>query len=390
MKIAAKSCKKIAHWRSEEEIYSNGSEFFQSLLDDIEQATTEINLETYIFSRDAIGKKVVHALCEAAKRGVAVKVLVDGAGSPFWSTTFARHLEKAGAETKVFHPFPWQLWNFSRSVVRMPSIIKGIYLLLKSNSRNHRKVCLIDNHIAYVGSANISKCHLSTHEGGSDWRDTAVRITGCDHSDLKYAFEIAWTHRTIKERLRDAFSHIRREPRVRLNYTRHRRRILYKNLLRRMRLCQKRIWITNAYFVPDTFLLKRLKEAAKNGIDVRILLPKKSDIFIMPWATSTFYYSLLKAGVKIYEYLPSMLHAKSLILDDWVLIGSSNLNHRSLLHDLEADVTIFSNQAKKKLEQLFLKDLSQSRELALNNWKTARPIHQRVLGRIVLYLKYWM
>lgn len=378
------------HWRQEEELYCNGTEFFQSLLTDINAATQEINLETYIFSRDTIGKRIVNALCAAAKRGVAVRVLVDGAGSPFWSTTFARHLERAGAETKVFHPFPWQLWNFSRSVVRMPSLIKGLYLILKSNSRNHRKVCLIDNQIAYVGSMNISKCHLNTQEGGKNWRDIAVRITGCDHTELKQAFEIAWTHRTIKERLREAFSHIRKEPRVRLNYTRHRRRILHKNLLRRMRLCQKRIWITNAYFVPDNFLLKRLKEAAHNGIDVRILLPKKSDIFYMSWATCTFYYSLLKAGVKIYEYLPSMLHAKSLILDDWALIGSSNLNHRSLLHDLEADVTIFNDQAKKKLEQLFLKDMKESRELALDNWKALRPTHQRILGRVVLYLKYWI
>ncbi|EKD92201.1 MAG: hypothetical protein ACD_29C00121G0001, partial [uncultured bacterium] len=165
-------------------------------------------------------------------------------------------------------------------------------------------------------------------------------------------------------------------------------RIFYKNLLRRMRLCQQRIWITNAYFVPDNFLLKSLKEAAKNGVDVRILLPQKTNVAIVEWASSTFYYELLKAGIKIYEYLPSMLHAKSLILDDWMLIGSSNLNHRSLLHDLEADVTLFTEPAKKKVARLFLKDITQSRQLKLSNWKTARPIFQRWLGRLVLYIKY--
>lgn len=374
----------------DETIFENGSSYFQALIHDINQAKHHIELETYIFNKDQLGKRIVQALCNAAKRGVRVRVLVDGAGSPFWSATLARHLEKAGIKTKVFHPFPWQLWNWSRSVANIPFLFKGIYLLFKSNSRNHRKICIIDQKIAYVGSANISQCHLSIEEGGKNWRDTCIRLCNVDLSELNKAFETAWSYRTIKERLRDAFVHIRKDPQVRLNNTRHRRRILHKNLLRRMRLCQRRIWITNAYFVPDNFLLKRLKEAAKNGIDVRILLPKKSDVLIMPWASSTFYYSLLEAGVKIYEYLPSMLHAKSLILDDWSLIGSSNLNHRSLLHDLEIDITIFTESAKKRLEQLFLKDLTYAKELQLHNWKSLRPLHQRILGKIVLYIKYWI
>lgn len=374
----------------EEMVFGNGSDFFRALIEDIHQAKHTIDLETYIFSRDVIGKKITQALCDAAKRGVAVRVLVDGAGSPYWSATLARTMEKSGVYTKVFHPFPWQLWSWSRSVAKTHFLFKGIYLFFTANSRNHRKTCLIDNKIAYVGSINISQCHLSIEEGGENWRDTAVRLAGINLSELYKAFEIAWTHRTIKERLRDAFQHIRREPRMRLNYTRHRRRILHKNLLRRIRLCQRRIWITNAYFVPDNFLLKRLKEAAQNGVDVRILLPKKSNITIVQWASSTFYYHLLKSGIKIYEYSPGMLHAKSLILDDWMLIGSSNLNHRSLLHDLEADITIFTDQAKKTLEQLFLKDLTQSKQLQLEQWQRVRSLHQRIFGRLALYLKYWI
>ncbi|EKD77005.1 MAG: hypothetical protein ACD_42C00504G0002 [uncultured bacterium] len=374
----------------EEHIFDNGTDYFHALIQDINQATYTIDLETYIFSRDSVGKRIADALQNAAKRGVSVRVLVDGAGSPYWSATFARTLEKAGVKTKVFHPFPWQLWNWSRAVAKIHFLFNGIYLLFKANSRNHRKICVIDGKIAYVGSFNITQCHLTIKEGGENWRDTAVRLTDVNLSELLKAFEIAWTHRTIKERLRDAFQHIRSEPRMRLNYTRHRRRILYKNLLRRMRLCQRRIWITNAYFIPDNFLLRRLKEAASNGIDVRILLPQKSNMLIVQWASSTFYYNLLKAGIKIYEYSPGMLHAKSLILDDWMLIGSSNLNHRSLLHDLEADITIFTETAKKSLEQLFLKDLTQSEQLHLDQWERVRPLHQRILGRLALYLKYWI
>jgi len=380
----------ILNTQLEECILENGTDYFHALLHDIKQATHSIDLETFIFSRDSVGKRVANALCDAAKRGVSVRVMVDAWGSPFWSATFARSLEKAGVKTKIFHPFPWQLWNWGRANAKTNLLLKVIYLFFTANSRNHRKICLMDGKIAYVGSINITQCHLTVAEGGKNWRDTAVRLTGINLSELLKAFEIAWTHRTIKERLRDTFQHIRREPRMRLNYTRHRRRILYKNLLRRVRLSQRRIWITNAYFIPDNFLLKHLKNAAANGVDVRILLPKKSNVTIVQWASSTFYYNLLKAGIKIYEYSPGMLHAKSLILDDWMLIGSSNLNHRSLLHDLEADITLFTDTAKKSLEQLFLKDLTQSKQLTLNQWKSVRPLHKRILGRLALYLKYWI
>lgn len=133
-----------------------------------------------------------------------------------------------------------------------------------------------------------------------------------------------------------------------------------------------------------------MKDSARSGIDVRILLPRKSDVAMMPWASSTFYYSLLKAGVRIFEYLPSMLHAKSLIIDDWMVIGSSNLNHRSLIHDLEADIHINSKEAKRTLEQQFLEDLKNSREVSLDSWQTLRPRSQRLMGRLVLYIKYWI
>ncbi|OGT55197.1 MAG: cardiolipin synthase B [Gammaproteobacteria bacterium RIFCSPHIGHO2_12_FULL_41_15] len=374
----------------DEKVFVSGTNHFSALLQDIGLAKHSIALETYLFHNDHLGLRVAHALREAAKRGVAVRVMVDGAGSPFWTTNFARMLEEVGAQTKVFHPFPWQLWNWSRSVVKLPIVLKWIYLLLKANFRNHRKVCIIDHKIAYIGSLNISKCHLERQDGGDGWRDTSVRLEHIDLVELSNAFDAAWHHRTIKERLREAFKHVRLDPPIRLNYTRHRRRILYKNLLRRISNCQKRIWITNAYFVPDNFLLKRLKDAARNGVDVRILLPKKSDVLMMPWASSTFYYSLLRAGIRIFEYLPSMLHAKTLILDDWVLVGSSNLNHRSLLHDLEADITLHKKESKQSLMDRFLEDIHHSREISLDSWHIQRPLRQRMLGRLVLYIKYWI
>lgn len=373
-----------------EEVLATGARHFDSLIQDIKNAKDSVDLETYLFESDLLGVRVADALEEAATSGVAVRVMVDGAGSPYWTTSFARKLERAGVKTKVFHPFPWHLWNWSRAVVKLPLVLKWIYFFLKANFRNHRKVCLIDNRVAYIGSFNISLCHLEHEAGGDGWRDISVRLEDIDLAELYKAFDCAWDHRTIKERLRETFKHVRRDPIIRLNYTRHRRRILYKHLLRRITRCKERIWITNAYFVPDNFLLKRLKDSARNGIDVRILLPSKSDVLMMPWASSTFYFSLLDAGVRIFEYLPSMLHAKTLILDDWALVGSSNLNHRSLLHDLEADITVKTKEGKKSLIKIFLDDLERSRELSLESWHIVRPLRQRILGRAVLYMKYWI
>jgi cardiolipin synthase A/B len=373
-----------------ETVFSNGDQHFEHLVNDINTAKSSIELETYIFQKDHLGIRIAHALTQAAQRGVNIRILVDGAGTPYWGAQFAKTLEAAGAHTRVFHPFPWQLWNWSRATIKLPILLKGIFLLLKANYRNHRKVCIIDNTIAYVGSLNITKCHLSRQQGGDGWRDSSIRLCNIDLAPLLKAFNAAWSHRTITERVQESFRQIRRNPVLRLNYTRHRRRILHKQLLRRIMRCHDRIWITNAYFVPDNFLLRRLREAAKAGTDVRILLPKKSDVMVMPWTSSTFYYRLLKAGVRIFEYIPSNLHAKLLILDNWMLLGSSNLNHRSLLHDLEVDINVREVASKKILADQFLMDLTQAKEITFNTWKQHRPWRQRIIGQLVLYLKYWI
>jgi cardiolipin synthase len=372
-----------------ENIFVDGSAFFASLLNDISLAQHSIDMETYIFKGDKLGEDVAEALIAAAKRQVKIRVLVDGAGSPIWGGSMTRRLEKAGIDTRIFHPFPWRIWHWSRSVIRLPLLLKVIYLLLKINSRNHRKVCVIDQKIVYIGSFNISKCHLQLEDGGQGWRDTGVRLENADLADLTMAFQASWNHIPVRERMKVIFRHFNKNPIIRLNNTWQRRRILHKNLLRRITRCKDRIWITNAYFVPDNVLLKTLTEAAQKGIDVRILLPRKSDVFVMPWASTTFYYNLLKAGVRIFEYLPNILHAKTLILDNWISVGSSNLNHRSLLHDLEVDVNLQLPDSKNQILKQFSRDLTQASEISLKNWH-ARPLYQRLIGRLALYMKYWI
>jgi cardiolipin synthase A/B len=374
---------------NQETIFLHGEDYFTALLVDIANATERIEIETYIFHNDPLGLKIATALAQAAQKGVQVRVLVDGVGTPSWDSSFIRILKSAAVETRVFHPIPWRFWQWRRSIVKLPLLFKIAYLLSRVNKRNHRKVCIIDRKFVYVGSANISECHLCAQQGGKDWRDTVVRLSNTDISNLEMAFEEAWEPTSIQERLHNLIEPINRQAIFRLNNSRHRRRVLYKNLLYRLSKCKTRVWITNAYFVPDNFLLKKLHDLAQLGIDVRILLPQKADIFMMTWASSTFYERLLKSGVRIFEYIPSMLHAKSLILDDWYIVGSSNLNHRSLLHDLEVDVNIRSTTAKKLLENQFLADLAQSKEIDLQSWNK-RLWFQKIIGRLLLYVRFWI
>lgn len=367
-----------------ENIFFSGETYFNALFEDIDKAKKCIDIETYIFATDALGRRLSQYLINAAKRGVHVRILVDGAGTG-WQIPFSSALKKAGIEVRVYHPFLWRFWQLPYGIIRLPFLLKMFYFFFKANKRNHRKACVIDKKIVYIGSANISICHLPVSQGGKGWRDTIVRLEDVDVREMEIAFNACWTHEAVKKRARKITLH---GP-IRLNNTRRKRRLLYKELLRHMARCQKRIWVVNAYFVPDNFLLKVLTDRACNGVDVKIILPEKSDLLIMPWASSAFYESLLKSGVRIMEYMPSMLHAKSLQLDEWAIIGSSNLNHRSLLHDLEVDVSIQDKEIKLHMAQQFLTDVALSKEISLDNW-LKRGWIQKNMGRLFLYLKYWI
>lgn len=373
-----------------EQIFASGESHYQAILQDIAEAEKSIDFETYIFSNDEAGQQIVTALIAAIQRGVRVRVIVDGVGSPYWGFGLARKIENAGGETKIYNPYPWQIWNWQRSTRRHWWLIKWIFFMFEINSRNHRKTVIIDNNIAYIGSFNVHKCHLPREQGGLGWRDTSVRISETDLSDLNEAFDTTWNHHTIRERLREAFQCLGKNPRFRLNTTRLRRRILFKNLLRRLRVCQQRIWITSAYFIPSNALLRRLKEASRRGVDVRLLLPQRSDVRVVDWASRTYYCGLLKAGVRIFEYSPSVLHAKSIIIDNWMVVGSTNLNSRSLIHDLEIDAEIQTDHAKQDLYTLYLTDLRQSQEITTQNWHKRFSLLKRLAGMILMRFRYFM
>lgn len=270
-------------------------------------------------------------------------------------------------------------------------LVSFIELLTRLNKRNHRKFCIIDERTAFIGSMNIWDVHLESRHGPDAWRDTGARIQGDEVINLLTAFNIVWFTKRQKLlyflRSRGRRMLFPESSLVRLNSTRKLRRKNYLGLISRIRSAKHRLWITNSYFVPHGALLRALGRASARNVDVRIIVPSRSDVIFMPWVTASFYQGLLKKGVRIFEYQKSVLHAKSIIIDDWTILGSSNLNYRSLFHDLEADVLLTSAESCEAMRRTFEGDLARSAEVTLDNLKR-RSLLTRVLGRFMLAFKH--
>lgn len=365
-----------------ETVFADSSRYFAALLRDVDQAVSSINLETYIYDLDQLGKEVAEHLAAASRRGVSVRLLVDGVGSFISGGALARQLSADGVQVRIFNPLPWNIHHWEWAVPRLPWLARLQHLLNSIYKRNHRKTCVIDRRIIWVGSFNISQSHLPKEQGGQNWRDTAVRLEGVDTENLQNAFNSTWENdRSLISR------RIFSPDAIRLNH-RHRRK-LRRDLLLRMALTSSRIWITNAYFVPSNLLLRYLKKAARRGVDVRILLPGSSDVFFMPLVSAMFYNKLLRSGVRIYEYTGGILHAKLMILDDWMTVGSTNIDYISLFRNLEVEAVIDLPETKKVLEDQFLRDLTQAEEISIDDFPQY-PWWKKNLGQVLLSLKRWL
>lgn len=361
------------------------AEYFTSLLSDIASAKSTILFETYILNDDMAGKILSDALITASLRGVVVRVLVDGVGSSDLNSTFIKELNKHGVLARIYHPLPWsiQLWN--NNAYNTESLTsKAVLLLGKINRRDHRKLCIIDENIVYVGSANITDHILPNQTSIKTWRETTTRIMNVDTMYLQMAFEYAWSsHKKMNIKYQEYFASV-----FLLNFTRKMRRHKRNLLLEKIRSSTHTIFITNAYFLPDQKILRALTRAKARNVIVKILLPSISDVLVTSLISYAFYVRLLKAGIQIYEYQPRFLHAKSLKIDDWHLVGSSNLNNRSMRHDLEVDVIIQTLDAKKTLDIQFQKDLAFSKHIRLEKFGVAEFL-KYLTGKILLIFTYW-
>jgi len=363
--------------------FYDGDSFFDALESEIKTAQHSVLIETYIFASDRLGERILCALHQAVLRGIEVRVIIDGLGSIYWSRAIRRRAQELGIGIKVFHQVPWLRWWVSiRAPRREFSWARAFHRL---NRRNHRKVFIIDERLAFVGSMNVIEYHVASYVGSTAWRDTGVRVEGEEVSILVASFNALWGAGKKRARLLRR-GRISSGTQVFLNLHRQQRRENYLNLLVRMLGAKDRIWIENAYFVPDSSIIRVLRVAAESGVDVRIVVPAFSDVVFIPWVASAFHLGLLRAGARVFEYTKSVLHAKSMIIDGWALVGSSNLNHRSLLHDLEADVALTDPDICRSLQEQVEKDCASCQEVTLENWKR-RPILERWIGRLLLAVR---
>ncbi len=374
------------------QLYFSGDEYFKAVIQAIDQAQEEILVESYIFDYDPIGLRVLQALKRAQDRGVRVQLLVDAIGSFNWLSQIELFCRNSSINFRAFHPLPWQTKFFKRMSWRKIRVL--LLLLKKMNRRNHRKFFLIDHNTCFLGSMNVSQVHTKEFLGNRAWRDTAVLLVGESNHQLRFAFLHAWFTANLKKSvLRGSLSKFKsrnqRASLLRLNTTLFWRYSHLRDLNKRIKTCQNKILITNAYFVPRRSILRNLRKAARRGIEVKICLPAQSDVWFVRWAAKSLYYKMLKSGIQIYEYSPYMLHAKTMIIDEWATVGSHNLNHRSLLHDLEVEAILTDRASIAALNSQWERDQSASQKITLSTIGRLN-IFERALAQFTYWFRYWM
>lgn len=330
------------------ELLENGEEYFPRVFEAMRQAKTEILLETFIVFEDKVGDELQEVLIAAAQRGVRITANLDGFGCGELSTGYLTTLSEAGVRIQIFDPAPKRL---------------GI----RTNwfRRLHRKIVVVDGTIAFIGGINFSADHLADF-GPEAKQDYSVEVQGPAVADIHHfallqcgrpARAKYWWQRRRQRRLELAFTD--HDGQVRLVYRdngEHPTDIeeVYRQVLRS---AQRRVVIANAYFFPGYRLLREIRNAARRGVDVRLILQGQPDMLAAKLAARMTYDYLLKSGVQIYEYCDRPLHGKVALVDeDWSTVGSSNLDPLSLSLNLEANVLIrdraFNRNLFERLEDL--------------------------------------
>jgi len=347
-------------------LLKNGEAAFPAMFAAIDHAALSIALEMYVVADDETGRKFRSHLTNAANRGISVRVLVDSWGSWNLPDSFWGELRAAGGIVRWFHP-----------------ITKGLLPF-----RNHRKLLLIDDSIAFTGGLNIADEYYGGAHGQPPWRDNVLKISGPEVALLKNSFSRMWRIaesplRRLIERLRS----VRRGGRSGSN-------ILFlesgpDNPARPVRRAYRKV-IVNAvksidlamgYFYPHGRMLRAFKRAAMRGVRVRLIVPLRTDVPIARWAARGLYGRLLRAGVEIWEYLPSMMHSKLAIADNTVIAGSANLDIRSgrFNYELVAIVNDPGLAAQARVD--FEADIARSVRITYDEWRK-RPFFQKVKERI--------
>ena len=355
---------------NEIKIYTDGPSKFENLKRDLREAKESILLQYYIFQDDTLGKEIAEILIEKAREGLAVKVIYDHVGSFSSKKKFFRRMQENGVD---IHPF---------FRVTFPQLANRI------NWRNHRKIVVIDREIGYIGGMNIASRYIDGMEDGSLWRDTHFRVRGEIVESLLYSFVIDWNFLTKKPTLdKIKANETRIEDGKGMQLITSGPTESWDNLslifLKAISGASKCIYIQTPYFLPTEALLQALQAASLAKIDVRIMIPSKSDSKMLQYASYSYVTQCLKAGIKVYLYKPGMLHAKVMIIDDsFVTAGSVNFDFRSFENNFEGNILIYDQEINRRMKDIFFEDLAKCKKLTVSEWRK-RPVYYKVLESLV-------
>jgi cardiolipin synthase len=339
------------------EILNNGDEFYPEMLDAIENARVSITMEQYIFWDGEVGLRFAEALAGKARAGIPVKLLLDAIGSAVLGSDIFEILAAGGCEVAWFHPIHW-------------------YTLHRANCRDHRKSLIVDGRVAFTGGSGIADHWLGHAAGPSEWRDVQIMVegpavlaqqTGFVQNWLVTTGEILGGHRYFPEPRKAgpvAIRTILSSPSVGAGAA----GTMY---LIALQCARRSIRIANPYFIPDSRVIAMLARAVQRGVAVQIMLAgRRNDSWWARENSLRLYRGLLEAGVEIYEYQPTMLHQKTMVIDSvWATVGTTNFDNRSFALSEETNICFEDPRLVAKLEQVYDQDLAACVPVRLDDWK---------------------
>jgi cardiolipin synthase len=359
------------------EILTNGPQFYPAMLKAIAEARKTVNLECYIFKKGKIGDRFIEALCERARAGVRVTIVMDTIGSFGAFHQSAKPLRAAGCRVELYHRVRW-------------------YTLARLNNRTHRELLVVDGRVAFAGGAGIADWWITSDHPKSRkglWRDSMARIEGPIVSAIQGVVAENWleccgeilTGRDYFPELKPcgettAFV-VKSSPSDRATASRVTFQLLTEGADHTVR-------IQTPYFLPDRAFRRALCSMAERGVAITVILPgPHTDQKWVRLASRRMWGQLLKAGVRIFEYRPAMTHAKVLIVDDlWAVLGTTNIDNRSFEHNDEVNLALRDPSVAARLLEDYEKDLGDSTEMTLARWER-RPIWEKVVGPFVWILE---
>ena len=373
----------------------DGPKTFDAMLKELEGAKRRILFESYIFDNQDIGRRMADVLLRKRAEGLEVRLIYDSVGSFETPVEFFDSLRDGGVAVCEFNPV---------------SPLRRATGFLKFNNRDHRKVLLVDDVAAFTGGINVSRVYSSGSIGSRQrpasgdnekgWRDTHVRIAGPALREFIAMYEDTWHRQNCDDQLSPLSSEVKEErPAPELgdrlvvvigSVADEGPSRFHAALLNAIDGATDSVHITMAYFVPDDHTLAALTGAARRGVDVRLVLPGRTDSKLVLRAGQANYLDLLQAGVRIFERHDTILHAKTAVIDGvWTTIGSSNLDLRSMLHNDELNVIILGRDFSAVMEGLFRSDVEDAVEIELEAWK-ARGIGRRLMETLGRMWEYWL